>query len=126
MKRLLPLFLTVILCTVSARAQFNVHHYSVEDGLSQNTIMSITQDRDGYMWFGTWDGLNKFDGYRFTTFKSHPGEAEFRNNRVEYIREDSEGYIWFQTYDGRLHRFDKAREKFYTVRHASPFIRSAL
>ena len=123
MKRLLPLFLTIILCTVSAMAQFNVHHYSVEDGLSQNTIMSITQDRDGYMWFGTWDGLNKFDGYRFTTFKSHPGEAEFRNNRVEYIREDSEGYIWFQTYDGRLHRFDKAREKFYTVRHASPFIR---
>ena len=41
---------------------YQVKHYSVEDGLSQKTVMSILQDRQGYMWFGTWDGLNRFDG----------------------------------------------------------------
>ena len=115
--------LSVLCCCISAMAEFDVRHYGVENGLSQNTIMSIIQDCDGYMWFGTWDGLNKFDGYRFTTYKSHPSLDIFRNNRVEYIREDSLGFIWFQTYDGKFHRFDKAREKFYTCSCSFPFIR---
>ena len=123
MKRLADILLFIALCLFSANAQYNVHHYSVEDGLSQNTVMSITQDHDGYMWFGTWDGLNKFDGYRFTTYKSHAGETSFSNNRVEFIREDSKGYIWFQTYDGRMHRFDKTRERFYDSGYTSPLIR---
>ncbi|MBR1808726.1 MAG: response regulator [Paludibacteraceae bacterium] len=121
--RKLVFILVLVCCCIPATAEFDVRHYSVEDGLSQNTIMSIIQDRDGYMWFGTWDGLNKFDGYRFTTYKSQPGTESFRNNRVEYIKEDSLGFIWFQTYDGKFHRFDKAREKFYTLSHSFPFIR---
>ena len=115
--------LTALCCYISAMAEFDMRHYSVEDGLSQNTIMSIIQDKDGYMWFGTWDGLNKFDGYRFTIYKSHPGLDSFRNNRVEFIREDSLGYIWFQTYDGKFHRFDKTHEKFYFSPYSYPSIR---
>ena len=44
-------------------------HYSSEEGLSQNTVMSILQDRKGNMWFATWDGINKFDGYDFRTIR---------------------------------------------------------
>ena len=101
--------------------QYVTYHYSVKDGLSQNTVMAILQDRDGYMWFGTWDGLNKFDGYKFTTYKSHPEDStQMRNNRVDFIYEDANGYIWFQTYDGYIFRFDKRREKFYATGCQAP------
>lgn len=122
MKKLVSIFLS-LLCILSVNAQYDVHHYSIEDGLSQNTVMAIIQDRDDYMWFGTWDGLNKFDGYKFTTYKSYTGQGMFRSNRIEYIREDSLGYIWFQTYDGRFHRLDKQYEKFYTLSIPLPLMR---
>ncbi|MGN1247542.1 MAG: two-component regulator propeller domain-containing protein, partial [Paludibacteraceae bacterium] len=61
-----------------------VKHYSVEDGLSQKTVMSILQDRQGFMWFGTWDGLNRFDGYNFLVFKAMSNDEEAQvNNRVD-------------------------------------------
>jgi len=67
--------------------------------------MAIMQDRKGFMWFGTWDGLNKFDGYEFTIYKSHAGDhSNIATNRIDYIHEDKFGYIWFQTYDGKIHR----------------------
>ncbi|MCM1481040.1 MAG: response regulator [Paludibacter sp.] len=96
--------------------QYTVKHYSVEDGLSQNTVMAILQDHDGYMWFGTWDGLNKFDGYNFTNYKSHPDpQRQMQNSRIHFIYEDSLNYIWSQTYDGNIHRLDKRTEKIYSL-----------
>ena len=53
-----------------AEEHYLVSHYSIENGMSQNTVMSILQDKQGYMWFGTWGGLNRFDGYNFQTFKA--------------------------------------------------------
>ncbi len=95
---------------------YSIWHYSVEDGLSQNTVMAILQDHDGYMWFGTWDGLNRFDGYTFTTYKSTPQSGQkMQNNRIHFIYEDSLQSIWIQTYDGNLHRFDKHTERFYSL-----------
>lgn len=44
-------------------------HYSLDDGLSQNTVMSMAQDSKGVMWFATWNGLNRFDGTRFYNYK---------------------------------------------------------
>ncbi len=105
----------------ASEEHYSVQHYSVKDGLSQNTVMAILQDKDGYMWFGTWDGLNKFDGYRFTTYKSHPGnDTKMRNNRVDFIFEDGNGYIWFQTYDGNIFRFDKRKEQIYSLGYPAP------
>lgn len=94
--------------TGESQYQYNVKHYSVADGLSQNTVMVILQDHDGYMWFGTWDGLNKFDGYTFTNYKSQPNrQRHMQNSRIHFIYEDSLHYIWSQTYDGNIHRLDK-------------------
>lgn len=45
-------------------------HYSTEDGLSQNTVMSMLQDHKDNLWFATWDGINRFDGYNFKTYKA--------------------------------------------------------
>ncbi len=106
----------LLFCSMIIRAELEYQHFSVENGLSQNTVMSIIQDHKGLMWFGTWDGLNKFDGYQFTVYKSHPGDnTRIVNNRIDFLYEDALHYIWFQTYDGRLHRFDPKMETFFTL-----------
>jgi ligand-binding sensor domain-containing protein len=71
MKRLLLLVWCTVtgLLSIAAHEHYVVQHYSIKDGLSQNTVMAILQDKQGFMWFGTWDGLNRFDGYTFTVFK---------------------------------------------------------
>jgi signal transduction histidine kinase/ligand-binding sensor domain-containing protein/DNA-binding response OmpR family regulator len=115
-------FLSLLILTIfsiSGQQDISFEYYSVKDGLSQNTVNAIIQDSKGFMWFGTWDGLNKFDGYEFTVFKSRPGDqSKISTNRIDYIHEDKSGYIWFQTYEGRIHRFDPRKEKFYSL----PFI----
>jgi signal transduction histidine kinase/ligand-binding sensor domain-containing protein/DNA-binding NarL/FixJ family response regulator len=88
-------------------------HYSTHDGLSHSGVMCIHQDRDGFMWFGTWDGLNKFDGYQFTNYKSKPGDtSSLSHNRIDFIMEDQHGFLWVKTYDEKAHRFDKKTESY--------------
>ncbi|NDV46640.1 response regulator [Paludibacter sp. 221] len=102
--------------SLQAEEQAVFQHYSIDDGLSQNTVMAIMQDSKGFMWFGTWDGLNKFDGYEFTIYKSRPGDhSNIQTNRIDYIHEDNYGFIWIQTYDGKFHRFDPKTEQFYSL-----------
>ena len=111
MRRLCTLFLVLVgvLCA-RAHEHYVIQHYSIQDGLSQNTVMSILQDKQGYMWFGTWDGLNRFDGYNFQIFKAKNNGVEvFVNNRVTYIYEDEQEQIWWGTYDEHFFRLDKAR-----------------
>ena len=87
-----------------------IQHYSIKDGMSQNTVMAIMQDKQGFMWFGTWDGLNRFDGYVFETFKAmNNGMEAHVNNRVDLIYEDEAEQIWWTTYDGHYYRLDATR-----------------
>jgi ligand-binding sensor domain-containing protein/signal transduction histidine kinase len=83
------------------------HHFGHEEGLSQNTVYAILQDRQGFMWFGTEGGLNKFDGYQFTVYKHNPDDpATISDNFVRAIFEDSSGDLWVGTRRG-LDRFDR-------------------
>ena len=107
-----------LLISISASAQLkcSFRHYSSEDGLSQNTVMSIMQDHKGLIWLATWDGINKFDGYNFKTYKARQGNfISLTNNRVDFIKEDKYGYLWVLTYDNRAHRFDPSTETFELV-----------
>ena len=71
MKKILYLILGLIgVLSVKAQPDCFFTHYSSEDGLSQNTVMSILQDRKGNIWLATWDGINKFNGYSFKTYKA--------------------------------------------------------
>ena len=91
-------------------------HYSVKEGLSEINVLCMLQDKKGQMWFGTFDGLNKFNGYSFKTYKSNPGQLfGLENYRIDLIREDNDGYLWIQTYDGRIYRFDPRTENFLAV-----------
>ena len=111
MKRFLVIFILVLFAfSVNAKEHYVVQHYSIRDGLSQNTVMSILQDKQGFMWFGTWDGLNRFDGYTFKVYKAmHEGVEAHVNNRVDWIYEDDAEQIWWSTYDGHFYRLDAAR-----------------
>ncbi len=88
-------------------------HYGTDNGLPQNTIMSIIQDKKGYIWVSTWDGLCKFDGYNFFSYKLKPYQAsKVRSSRIDFIGEDKYGYIWTIPYDKESERFDPRNEKF--------------
>ena len=86
---------------------------SVEAGLSQSTVNCILQDSKGFMWFGTDDGLNKYDGYGFMIYKHNPDDPfSISHNQIWSLFEDSSGILWIGTFGGGLNRFDRDSEKF--------------
>ncbi len=123
--QILILSLVFIIGQSLAQPKCHIKHYGVTDGLPQRTIMSIIQDEKGFMWFGTWDGLCRFDGYNFKTYKPMEEDNTFmRSNRIDKIQKDSLGYLWIQTYDNEVHRFDPRRGKYITSFQADnkPFL----
>lgn len=83
------------------------------DGLSQSTIFAMLQDTDGYLWLGTIDGLNRYDGYEFRVYVNAPSDAvSISDNFISALYEDSDGFIWVGTVNGYLNRFDKKAEVF--------------
>ena len=117
MKRLHTLFLFLtIAITLIAQPICQVKHFSVSDGLAQGVVMNILQDQKGLIWFSTWNGLNKFDGYTFKTYKtSQESKYAFGSNRMGTISESKYGDIWCPTYDGQACLFDVESEKFIDV-----------
>jgi signal transduction histidine kinase/ligand-binding sensor domain-containing protein/CheY-like chemotaxis protein/AraC-like DNA-binding protein len=110
--------LLVLAGSLIARAQLKakVERYTAEDGLSHDWVMAMIRDREGFMWFGTWDGINRFDGHSFVTYKSQPGDSSIlKSNRIDIIAEDSDGYLWLRAYDGQIYRFDKRAESFMAI-----------
>jgi signal transduction histidine kinase/ligand-binding sensor domain-containing protein/DNA-binding response OmpR family regulator len=98
-------------------------HISVEQGLSHTTVKSIFQDRKGFMWFGTEDGLNKFDGYKFTVYRYDPDDSTTLGfNEILGIYEDKSGDLWIATTGGGLNKFDQQSESFtsYTYEQSNP------
>ncbi|MDR1526675.1 MAG: response regulator [Dysgonamonadaceae bacterium] len=110
------LIVALLLSALSASAQplsCFFEHYSTEDGLPQSTVMDIIQDRKGFMWFATWDGISKFDGHTFRNYKVQSGDTYYMNsNRIESFAEDRYGNLWLRSYDGGAHCFDPQTETF--------------
>lgn len=99
-----------------AQPPVKIEHYSTEDGLSHDIITCMFKDRQGYMWFGTWNGINRFDGHNFTSFTSMPGDkSQLGNDRVDQIFEDASNHLWIKSYDGQVYRFDKGTEQFTSL-----------
>src|SRR6478609_7977872 len=93
------------------------HHLSAKDGLSHNQILSLLQDRNGFMWFGTLEGLNRFDGYTFTVFSHDKKDTTtISDDYVSSIVEDRYGKLWIGTSEG-LNQFDKATNAFTSYYH---------
>jgi len=101
-------------CVITGAAQnFSFEHLTTEQGLSQSTVNSIIQDQKGFIWIGTGDGLDKFDGYsiyRYSHDNTNP--KSISKNTILSLYEDSDGFIWIGTYGGGLNKFDFSTQTF--------------
>ena len=111
MKKIILLF-TVLICLLNnnltwAQATFpEAKLYSVNDGLSQSQINAIIQDSRGFLWVGTEDGLNRYDGYNFINYTHQPFDNNsLSDNHINAICEDNSGVFWIATNRG-LNSFD--------------------
>jgi diguanylate cyclase (GGDEF)-like protein len=88
-------------------------HIRIEDGLAQSSVQTIVQDAQGYMWFGSQDGLQRYDGYEFLTFRHDPSDpASLSDNTVNVLVLGHDGALWVGTSVGGLDRFDPDTRRF--------------
>jgi len=115
---LLSVFVLLIVSTQNdcfCQQKVRFTHLGVQQGLSQNAVNCIFQDSKGFMWFGTQDGLNRYDGYAFRVFKHDPADSlSLDDNFIVSIYEDRGGVLWIETLNNpeSLNRFDGLRESF--------------
>lgn len=93
------------------------NHISIAQGLSQSEVNSICQDSDGFIWIGTLDGLNKFDGYNMTIYRKNSDIPNcISNNFIQSIYEDNLETLWVGTFGGGINRYDKNKDEFISFR----------
>lgn len=102
-----------------AQSKVNVTVLSSLNGLSQNTINCMYKDHYGFMWFGTQDGLNKYDGYTITVYKHNLNNPRsLPANHITTICEDKQGNLYIGTRTAGLSRFDRTRDEFFNYKHS--------
>jgi len=113
MKKALTLCLLLIFELVSlAQPIFNEERFSANNGI-RSVVQGTFQDNQGYLWFATWSGLEKYDGYSFKSYKSHVGDGStLTNNRIISVQEGWNKNLWCCTYDNRVFLFDVHNEFF--------------
>jgi two-component system sensor histidine kinase ChiS len=117
---LLALFLALVGLTFAQENFMRFEHISSEQGLSQNVVYCIMQDRKGFMWFGTQNGLNRFDGYEFKKYKySSRNSSTLPGNTVLVIYEDRAGNLWIGTDGGGLSCFNPITAEFIRYPYTS-------
>ena len=103
---------------ICQKQNFRFEHLGTDHGLSQSNVICILQDHRGFMWFGTRDGLNKYDGYKFTVYKNDPKNPNsISNNFIKAIFESKNGDIWIGTIGGGLSRFDRQTNLFTNFKY---------
>lgn len=116
LKKLCLYCLFAIGLTFFATAQqddINFTSITTKDGLSSNSILSILKDRYGLLWFGTEDGLNKFDGTNLSVYRHKPGDpTSLQANEILSLHEDKKGNLWIGTSGGSLSLYDRKRDTF--------------
>jgi methyl-accepting chemotaxis protein/ligand-binding sensor domain-containing protein len=96
-------------------------HLTVENGLSQNYIRAILQDRRGFMWFATENGLNRYDGYSVRIYQHDPKDStSISNNRLTSLYEDRRNRLWVASMNGYLNRFERETDRFKRYKLVSP------
>ena len=103
---------------LAKRVEMKFQHITAEQGLSQNSVMCIAQDHQGFLWLGTRDGLNRYDGYNFKVYKHGPDNpGSLLDSEIIALYEDRSGTLWIGTGGGGLHKFDRARDRFVQYQH---------
>ena len=110
-KSIFPRVLILFFFQFSFAQDYYFQHHKVEQGLSNNTVLSSLQDSDGFLWFGTKDGLNRFDGYGFKTYSNDPENRNSLGNNYIHSLHEYQGAIWVGTNNG-LYTYDREYDRF--------------
>ena len=120
MKRILIL-IAMAFSLVSFSQNYRISHFTVNQGLSQSVILSLLQDSRGFIWVGTQDGLNRFDGYSFIKYLHTPSDTNsLPNNWVYSIAEDGDGNLWIGT-KGGMCRYNYIQNEFDRFHHEQKY-----
>lgn len=122
-KKRTPLFVAALLSLLTFRNAVTAQNppskkllfetLTINDGLSQGMVNWIMQDRYGFMWFATKDGLNRYDGYQFTVYRHDPADtSSVADNYIESVFEDAKGRLWVGTASQGLDLFNRETETF--------------
>src|SRR5882724_6103875 len=98
--------------TLSSKER-SIENWGIEEGLPNSSVSSLVQTPDGYLWVGTWNGLTRFDGVRFTNF-SPVNTPQLTHARVVNVEVDPRGVLWINTYDGSLTSY---KDGVFTLEH---------
>jgi hypothetical protein len=99
----------------------------VEEGLSHNSVMGIVQDKIGFIWVGTKNGLCRYDGYDFVIFQTNPsGERYISDNNIMSICLDSAGFVWVATWSGGVNRINVVSGETTVFQHNPADVRDCL
>ncbi|MBK7631237.1 MAG: hypothetical protein IPJ23_11155 [Ignavibacteriales bacterium] len=118
--------IVILLLTTGIAFSQNIpfKHLIIEDGLSNNQIFDIIQDKTGFIWLATDDGLNRFDGYNFKIYRKIPNDpTSLSDNSIWTLYEDKTGFIWIGTKSGELNRYDPKTNKFIHWEIKSEFVK---
>ncbi len=113
-------FVFILMVVSFAQAQINrFSHIGVQEGLSHGWAKCIEKDQKGYLWVGTVNGLNRYDGKEFTVYKNQENNSNsLSDNFIQALETDRQGFLWIGTYSGGLNRFDPGTETFKSYRNA--------
>ncbi|MBS1914020.1 MAG: histidine kinase [Bacteroidetes bacterium] len=121
-------WIAAILLCAQATAQVSTlkfDRFTSENGLSDNYVLCALEDNRGFMWFGTRDGLNRFDGCSFVVYRHDPGRRESLSDAsAKCIYQDRHGELWVGTHSAGLERFDRVTEQFHHYHHSATDPRS--
>ncbi len=121
MRRLLLFVIIFLLYSntlIFASANIRFQHITVDDGLSQSSVTCILQDHNGFLWFGTQNGLDRYNGYEFIVYKNDPFDStSLGDNWVKVLWEDANGDLWIGTHNSGLFRFHPETETFLPFKH---------
>lgn len=113
MKIHLLLFCLMFLAVQLHAQKLNFEYLTVKEGLPQNTVRSIVKDKYGFMWFGTWNGLCRYDGYTFKVYRTIPGDTtSIANSRIHHIYKDSYGALWVTSFANNISRYNYETDNF--------------
>ncbi|WP_337864563.1 two-component regulator propeller domain-containing protein [Ignavibacterium sp.] len=110
LKKSLQLLLFINFILYSQSIEFR--NYSVQYGLSNNSVNCVIQDNQGFIWFGSEDGLNRFDGYEFKVFRPSPKKNSISAKDIWSLYQDNNGNIWIGTKSGDINKLDIKTRKF--------------
>ena len=94
--------------------------FSTPDGLSDNTVRQIYQDREGYIWFATFNGVSRFDGYHIVPFPQRTKDRTLKEPRIRALNEDSHGHLWVRSYNDEISCLDLNKGKFIEIEGQNP------